>query len=151
MFCHKCGKEVEDGIFFCPFCGVSLRPFDQNRSQQYCNDNFQGAYALKYKNEGIALILSLLISGIGQIYVGKIVRGIIFLIARIALSLISITIVFSPGFIINNSIVLSSGAIISLIFISIISFALWIYGMYDAYNLAKQYNDYLDKNHQKPW
>ncbi|MFA6728568.1 MAG: zinc ribbon domain-containing protein [Prevotella sp.] len=151
MFCHKCGKEVEDGIFFCPFCGVSLKPSDQNHSQQCCNDNFQSAYTLKDKNEGIALILSLLLSGIGQIYVGKIVRGLMFLIARIALGLISIAILFSSGFIMNNSISLSSGAIISIVFTSILSVALWIYGMYDAYSLAKEYNEYIDKNHQKPW
>jgi uncharacterized membrane protein YvbJ len=23
-FCSNCGKEVQDGIFYCPFCGSSL-------------------------------------------------------------------------------------------------------------------------------
>ena len=35
MYCYKCGKEVEDGTKFCPYCGAQL----DTQSQAY--DNYQ--------------------------------------------------------------------------------------------------------------
>lgn len=36
MYCHQCGKEVNDGVKFCPYCGTQLeRPgFQQQQASQ---------------------------------------------------------------------------------------------------------------------
>ncbi|MCK9323136.1 MAG: zinc-ribbon domain-containing protein [Candidatus Methanomethylophilaceae archaeon] len=127
MFCSKCGKEAEDGLAYCPHCGASLDPASQQKQQ--CNNNCQTVYAIRDKNEGVALILSLLIPGIGQMYVGKIMRGFLFLFAMIIIGIVSVFVFFTW----------------------IVYLAIWIYGMYDAYSLAKEYNEYVFTNHQKPW
>ncbi len=81
------------------------------------------------KSEGIAVILSFFICGLGQMYVGKIIRGFGFLIAFIVGSVL-----FALTF-----------------FLGIIALVVWIYGMYDAYQLARQYNEYVCQYQKKPW
>ncbi|MCB5280100.1 MAG: zinc ribbon domain-containing protein [Candidatus Cloacimonetes bacterium] len=149
MFCSKCGKEAEDGLAYCPHCGASLDPASQQK-QQNNNNNCQTIYAIRDKNEGIALILSLLVPGIGQMYVGKILRGFVFLFSGIIVAIIMTAAIIAMGAIssADNAII---GAI-ALSGITVIAYlAIWIYGMYDAYSLAKEYNEYVFANHQKPW
>ena len=127
LFCPNCGKQIPDDAKFCPECGFASskteatgpKPVDANT-----------AIMFNKKSEGLALILSLLICGLGQIYVGKATRGIGFLLGAIVLAVLSAF----------------------LFFPIIVAFVLWVYGMYDAYNLARQYNEYLlSHNGQTPW
>jgi len=75
------------------------------------NKNKQMALIYNHKNETLAAILSFLIPGLGQVYVGKIGRGItLFILSFIGLFLVI-------GYII-----------------------VWAYSVYDAYRLAKYYN-----------
>lgn len=70
------------------------------------------------KNPGIAAVLSFFIPGLGQIYNGQIMKGIIFIVlASIfgALTLVLIGYILYPLF--------------------------WIYNLYDAYNTAKRINE----------
>ena len=60
------------------------------------------------------MILSLVIVGVGQAYNGQIVKGIIFFLVAVILGLTGIGL--------------------------IISFLIWIYAMYDAYNTAQRIN-----------
>lgn len=32
MFCSKCGKQLQDGCMFCPFCGAQLAIMDRQQS-----------------------------------------------------------------------------------------------------------------------
>lgn len=33
MYCYNCGKEIEDGLNFCPFCGKDLRSLNVKKIQ----------------------------------------------------------------------------------------------------------------------
>lgn len=82
------------------------------------------------KSEELALILSLVITGLGHIYLGQTNKGIWLLVAAVACWALTFV----------------------LLFPFIIAFALWIYGMYDSYKSAQQYNQYLFAHDgQPPW
>lgn len=68
-------------------------------------------------NPILALIISFFLPGIGTIYAGNIIKGIIIFI--LALILGSLATIFLVG-----------------IFAYILYIILWLYGMYDAYTLA---------------
>lgn len=74
---------------------------------------------VKQKNPTTALVLSVIIPGLGQIYVGKIGRGILFIILDVVFALLSTILIGIPF----------------LIFI-------WIYSMNDAYKTAKATQSY---------
>ncbi len=146
MFCSKCGKEVHDDEVYCPFCGDNLRSSTNTTTQQ--GPTF---YAVSERNEGIALILSLLIPGVGQMYVGKIGRGIAFILSGLFIFGLMICCYVLMGISSNNTNTLTAG-IVAITAIAMMAYiAIWIYSMYDAYKLAQQYNDYVYRNHQKPW
>jgi len=148
MFCSKCGKEVCDGITYCPYCGDDLR-FSSNNNTT--SQQGQTLYAVSDRNEGIALILSLLIPGVGQMYVGKIVRGIAFILSGLIIFGLMIFCYILIGVSFNDTNTLDAG-IIAVTAVAMMAYlAIWIYSMYDAYTLAQQYNDYVYRNHQKPW
>jgi TM2 domain-containing membrane protein YozV len=74
-------------------------------------------YARPQKNAGLAAVLSFFIPGLGQIYNGEIVKGIIIIIVQIINGFLAAIIV---GFI--------TGAIV------------WIWAIYDAYKTAERIN-----------
>ena len=67
----------------------------------------------------------------GQIYVGKVTRGLVFLIFGLIVGLIA---------------ALSIGP-----FAWIINVIIWAAAAYDAYTLAQKYNRYIDKHGEAPW
>ncbi|MBP1927971.1 TM2 domain-containing membrane protein YozV [Methanolinea mesophila] len=70
------------------------------------------------KNPVVALILSLILSGLGQFYNGQYLKGILLLFAE----LVGFALFIVPGIIV------------------------WIFGMYDAYTSAKKINEEMEKN-----
>ena len=70
------------------------------------------------KNPVVALILSLILSGLGQFYNGQYLKGILLLFAE----LVGFALFIIPGIIV------------------------WIFGMYDAYTSAKKINEEMEKN-----
>lgn len=74
-FCYNCGAKLSDNSKFCPECGQDLRSnIIKNNSSQISS---------KEKNTSLAVILSVLLPGLGQIYLGLDNKGSIFLIAYI--------------------------------------------------------------------
>ena len=107
------------------------------------------------KSPGIALILGLLLGwfglwGIGQIYVGKIGRGIVLLIIGLILmpALIFLTIVGS--FLTFDADVITAGLILIPILL-VIAFILFIWQAIDAYMLANRYNQAVQRTGMPPW
>lgn len=49
MFCKQCGKEIEDGSTFCPFCGASQAD-DAQAQQQAQSQQPQQPYQAPYNN-----------------------------------------------------------------------------------------------------
>lgn len=37
-YCTKCGREIEDNILYCPFCGNSTNSFNNNKSYKENNN-----------------------------------------------------------------------------------------------------------------
>jgi TM2 domain-containing membrane protein YozV len=102
MYCPKCGAQLQfDDAEICPKCGVRIK----------------SAPSSEIKSTGIAAIASFVIPGLGQIYCGKIGRGIMILIGAIICCLLIIVVI---------------GIILAPIF--------WIWNVYDAYTLAKKIN-----------
>ena len=79
------------------------------------------------KNEGLAAVLSVLWSGLGQIYVGRIGRGLGIMVGGIILALVSWILLWIP-----------------MLFY-------WVWNIYDAYNLARRYNQELARTGNPPW
>jgi len=82
------------------------------------------------KSAGIAVLLSVFLTALGQLYNHEISKGVIFLIVGILLSILS----FLTGFI-----------------LCVVTVPFWIYGMYDAYSRANQYNQALRATGRPPW
>ena len=92
MFCDNCGCELADGAKFCSNCG--------NRVE-----------VRNSKNIYIALVLTFFITGLGSIYAGNKIKGLILLIVRI------VFVIF--GVFINMFLVFSM--------------LVWAYAFYEAY------------------
>ena len=73
MFCSRCGKEVSEGVSFCPNCGETL-----NRSSMTKSKNVNAST----KNRTVALLLALFLGAVGahRFYVGKIGTAILTII-----------------------------------------------------------------------
>ncbi|WP_407431240.1 hypothetical protein [Methanobrevibacter sp.] len=108
--CKNCGSELKEDTEVCPECGSPTSNTPQT-------NNTATPVVKKEKSAGLAAILSFLIVGLGQIYLGLTKKGIILFI----------------------------GAVISLILtLVIIGFVTWLliwgYSIYDAHNSAQKMN-----------
>lgn len=176
--CTKCGKEIPTDAAFCPACGYSVN-VNEKGEQYKQNDGYQGHYYPQYplKDTGITLVLGVLlgffgIMGAGQMYIGKIKRGIVILIGGFAISvisyMISVYLVVAP-WVSRTSTWTGSGsfdlistwpfdlrsvymiALASTIVTTAIRFTYLIWQAYDAYKLAKRYNEELISTGKPPW
>lgn len=100
MFCKECGAEVEDGVKFCPECGASLSTAVDTKQPKTEKNNEE-----KPINMGIALVISIILSGLGVAYAKNAKKGIV------------IFILFIIGFLISSG----------------IGFVIWLYGLYATY------------------
>ena len=120
-YCNKCGAALQPGEKFCGSCGA----LQDNPAPEY----EAPVRSYREKSELIALLLSFLIPGLGQIYVGKFMRGAVFFII--------LAILYGSG--------------LFLVFTWVIGFIGSLYCIYDAYKLAKEYNRALNQTGQVPW
>jgi TM2 domain-containing membrane protein YozV len=81
------------------------------------------------KSAGVAVILSFLIAGLGQMYNGEITKGLLLLVLYIVLAV--------------------GGFFFCIPYLGVL--VLWIYGMYDAYTRAEEYNRQLRATGRPPW
>ncbi len=90
MYCQACGEEIASNAKFCTKCGTKMlnqnnTSQDKNYKKSKANENYHASSAMQEKlyaegkNPWIALILSLLIIGLGQFYNGDIKKGAIML------------------------------------------------------------------------
>ena len=94
-YCSKCGNQIREGGSFCDRCGApsatGYAGLHQESANPYVN-NVTYTWAVDRKDPIIAVILSLLLPGVGQIYVGRVMRGIAIIIL---MSLVGLS--FAPG------------------------------------------------------
>lgn len=124
MFCSKCGTANDDVARFCGKCGNALALAGAGAAAATAGppppppggDTVRGGQMVardkRYaagKNPAVALILSLLVIGVGQFYNGDIKKGLAMLAGTVVLGLLT-------------------GGIAVLAF--------WIWSVYDAYQVA---------------
>ncbi len=125
-YCQRCGERLTTGRMESPpmfsssrepdihsYSGVDY-PEQPLMAPTYQPQRYYGSQAVGRKSAGLAAVLSFLVVGLGQIYNGQILKGLIMLAVSI---LFGITIV---GL--------------------IVSFFIWLYGVFDAYGTAKRIN-----------
>ena len=108
-FCANCGFEMPQNTKFCPQCGTPTGGVPQ------VANNTNNAIVNSDKSPGLAAILSFLIVGLGQIYLGLTKKGIILFVAAIISGFLMLVII---------------GWITWLI--------VWGYAIYDAYNSGEK-------------
>ena len=74
-YCTNCGYELGGDFKFCPNCGADLKPKDISRERSLPVNG--------EKNIILAIILSVFLPGLGQIYLGLDHKGAMFLIAYV--------------------------------------------------------------------
>lgn len=117
MYCPSCKHQVPDNSVFCPNCGYTIQSA-ANVDRTTTQNNYYRNYTpnttsinVNKKSPVLALILSLIIVGLGQFYVGKVGKGFLMLGLAIFFS------IFSMG---------------------IAWFAVAVWSAVDAYSTAKQ-------------
>ncbi len=110
-YCPYCGVQLEKRYTVCPSCGKPQPDIDGIVRQQ----------AVQRKNPILAALLSLIITGCGQFYLGKWSRGITYL-----------------AFVLMLSILLDG--IITFDEMMLIGVAVSIISAWDAYRIAKDMN-----------
>lgn len=91
-FCSRCGKQIHEGIKFCPNCGSECTTDHAGaHSEMQSNPTIvyvqapqqQSVYVHKFeKSKGIALLLCFFLGGFGvhQFYLGNTVQGVFYLL-----------------------------------------------------------------------
>lgn len=74
-FCYNCGAKITGDFKFCPVCGQDLKA-EVTKSNRTVT-------SAEEKNVLLAVILSIILPGLGQIYLGLDNKGAIFLIAYV--------------------------------------------------------------------
>ncbi len=156
MFCNSCGSKLKESDKFCENCGASVEgtqkvdtSLQQQSPQQPPQQQYSGPYqqsTIVYqpspvysqrKSPGLAVVLSIFVLlGSGQMYAGKVGRGIGFLFG-----VFGITIFFIFAFILWWP--------VAWFLIPVVA-GLQIWCHIDAYRVAEKYNRFLDTHNRPP-
>lgn len=158
MFCPNCGANIPDNSSFCTNCGTNVRAGPAAPPAYPPYPAYQPyAPVLPLKSEALALVLAILIPGAGQIYAGKIARGLAVIISYFGAGVAIWLLWWSQAFNLVNTndpsdIFGASSWLITLtIIIAIIMVVIWIVQLIDAYTQTKKYNDLLRQTGKAPW
>jgi len=132
-YCSKCGNMAKEGAQFCDRCGA---PLGGGYQQPYGQPAYPGYAPYRPQKEPlIAVILSILLPGIGQVYAGRVGRGILIFLLVPLLSVMPALSLFAIVSVSNF------GAIWTLaIIVSIIAFIVYVWQIVDAYRCVEEYN-----------
>ena len=145
-FCDNCGHTLRLGAKFCGKCGNQTTEKEtpsQDTKRSYAEappkQNVISGKVLQrppeWKSMGVTMVLTVVLGiaglgGIGHLYLGKIIKGIVLCIVGIILLAVTIMTVLM-------------GLVV------LIPFALIV--VYDAYRLCKRYNNDLEQTGRPPW
>ncbi len=140
MYCPNCGKELSHpDSSYCNWCGYRIGDHPGNGAGS------DARIQMNKKSEGMVLILSILIPGLGHMYAGKVNRGIAILVASILLSVVAFYCLYGLVQTEVGAFVFVAGLL------SLVSFCIWIYAVLDSYNAVKEYNTALVTTGNPPW
>ncbi|MCL2712943.1 MAG: hypothetical protein FWD37_06725 [Methanomassiliicoccaceae archaeon] len=120
---------MNEGQKFCDKCGQSSEAVGPPMHVVYVSE----------KSDGLAAVLSLLWAGVGQIYVGRIMRG---------LGIMGLCVLL---FVVGLIFLIVTGTIAVIFIMSIVYLIVCIWNVFDAYNLARVYNDSTRATGKRPW
>ena len=139
IYCSRCGAMNTTDSSFCSSCGATLAPPKEvipppppttapqpppppttSAPPPYQTQMTDAQLMTVRKNEAISVILTIILAGLGHLYLGKIKRGLVFLIITIVV-----------------------GWLIGAIVLFIPTIIWYLYAIYDCYNLTKRYNEAL--------
>ncbi len=107
-YCPNCGKPLEsESSNFCSNCGTNLVPVSIEKPKEPVEEKFET------RNPATAMICSFFVPGLGQVYNGDPIRGVMIFFGTI----IGAFIFLIPGLVV------------------------WIFGLYDAYTTADRMNN----------
>ncbi len=156
--CPNCRYDSSDGARFCSNCGMNFTAAPGGPApypppiygQGYYNQPYYGYPAVQQKDPGIAAILALLagvfgLMGMGHIYLGRIIRGLVILVGGIVLWSLAVFFLFAGVF--GPTGILWIFSLVCVIAV----LGLLVWQTYDAYALAKQYNEVVRRTGRAPW
>ena len=117
MFCVNCGTVINEDHDFCSKCGTK-----KNESKQTIE------IPVELKRVPLTIILSVILEGLGHLYIEQTKKGVIF--AGIGLALWIITFL-DP-------------------FALVVAIPFWAWVLYDSYKNVKLYNKFVGENDKKP-
>lgn len=151
-FCKHCGEELpSDEVDNCPFCGGELDYYAPKPAEKKEKQQVKVIKVVPHKSPGTAALIAFIgaifgLLGIGQIYVGRIGRGIAILLSGFVLHAL-IWITFFGTFLggafagARNSLAfLYIGRSVAVAFV-FIYVGLWIWQILDARSVAKKHNE----------
>lgn len=110
MYCPNCGAKVDANDAFCFECGFRLNSGARAPPAPGPEPAYSAPEPVrKDVSVALAVILSIIIPGIGHMYLGKIEKGLAILIA----------------------------SAVFLYLFALVSIIIWLYGIIDAYGIAK--------------
>lgn len=141
-FCPECGARTTPGDFFCKNCGHSLVPRQAQQPPPVyvvgpTHEQMQERKQL-HKSQGVAFILTIFLTGLGQVYIGQAAKGAGIFISVVLLDVYGFYLLFT-GF--------SSWALLFFFIVIII----WIVALADLHSQVNKYNDYIDRYGKPPW
>lgn len=145
-FCQSCGRLVSPEAAYCPSCGTSLRRITSYYSsrQPYTPGT---TYGVSRKNPWIAAGLSFVLGffgiwGMGQIYAGRVGRGIGFFLIGLLL-----------GALFWFSVILTVILIgyVGMVLFGILFVGGWLWQTVDAYSSAQEYNELKGQPVRAQW
>ena len=142
MYCNNCGNKMEEHQMFCDKCGSKIG----ERAGERGMGNHSHMVCVREKSTGIAAILSILWAGLGQIYVGRIGRGLALMFAHLMLIIAGGFFVLAGGLFGGIGGAVGGGMIFLVLLV-----VLWAWNVFDAYKQANNYNDALMSNGRRPW
>ncbi len=140
MYCNNCGNKMNENQAFCSGCG--------NRAGMGGMGMPGPTHVIQVreKSTGIAAILSLVWAGLGQLYVGKIGRGIGLMILHFFMIFILATVVLASTIFAGIGGALIGGTVFIGVWV-----AIWVWNIFDAHKLANRYNDSQRESGRRPW
>ncbi|MCZ7383629.1 MAG: zinc ribbon domain-containing protein [Candidatus Methanoperedens sp.] len=117
-YCSNCGASIDERAEICPKCGVRVSEPPISRI----------SIIPEKKNVALAVVLSFLIPGLGQIYCGKVARGVGILVLSILMFMIF-------GFAAGSNPSSSEPVLPFLLWILV-----YLWNLYDAYKLSGKIN-----------
>ena len=138
MYCNNCGNQTREHQVFCDKCG--------NKVGERGMGNHSHVVHVREKSKGIAAVLSFIWSGLGQMYVGKVGRGLALMFIHFVTVIIGPFVVLAGGLFGGPGGLLGGGLLILILPIT-----LWAWNIFDAYNQAKKHNDSVRNSGRCPW